>query len=243
MNAIYSNIDVTSITTRRKKSTMAASSVVTVTQQNASLIIDEILSQKEEEDITKMLEETSKLTEEIKSGDGKNLFGDEEDEEDGTKGCAKQGWVAGVKIKDKSLEKLSEEVTLDQLNEVFGRIGECFQDLEIALEQYEVSLEFSQSEIKKLKKENSALRGEVKTLENKGRRNEYQIGEVEEKFERLDTITRKKNLVFEGIMESKPGERENTQQIIYDVFDQMKIDPAVTPATEQARTAEQGPDP
>ena len=64
-------------------------------------------------------------------------------------------------------------------------------------------------------------------LEKEEKRNNYQISDLDEKIERLDTVVRKKNLGFEGVPEMNPGEKENMQRLVYDVFDQMSINHTV----------------
>ena len=213
------------VTTRKKGNKMAASTVVTLTQANASLIIDEILSQKEHEDVRKMLHDENELHEpginnpddtEPKKPEPTELESDEEDEIDVIKKQNKRG-----------LGQLREDCSIDDLNEVLGRVGLRFDNMEQTLEEYQVSLEFSQNEIDKLKKENRELKLKITKLEKEDRRNEYQVKDLDEKFERLDTVTRKRNLVFEGVPESDTNNKEDTQQKIYKVFDQMRIDHSV----------------
>ena len=198
------------ITTRRKKNNMAARTTTEVMMNeemmaNTSLIIDEILSQKEKEDVTKMLEE----------------------EEDVDKWAPTKGWVREVPKCHHTISKLLEDTTLDDLNEVMGRIGERFNENEVWMEEYRQSLEFSQKEIEDLKSENKELKLKIKLLEREDSRNDYQINDLEEKFGKLETQTRKRNLVLEGIEEPRAGEKEDLQHRIYSIFDQMGIDHAV----------------
>ena len=120
--------------------------------------------------------------------------------------------------------KLLEETTVGELNGVLGRISEHFYEHDVALDELRTSLEFSQLEIDDLKKENDKLKEDIKALKIEGRRNEFQIQDLDNNHERLDTQARKKNLVFEGVDEAKQGDKEDLQRLMYNIFDQMKID-------------------
>ena len=210
MNQGSTEIDTSNVTTRKRKSKMAATSTLTVTATNTSLIIDEILSQAEKEDVTKSLEEERKL-------EGKS------DDDD----CPTKASITKSKRPRSGIDKLLEDTSLDDLNVVLGRIGERFTSLDEALDEYQVSLEYSQQEIEDLKKENESLKNKIKKLETEDQRNKFHIRELDEKFERLDTTGRRKNLVFDGVPEAERGEKEDLQRIIYNIFDQMKINHAV----------------
>ena len=149
--------------TIRRKSKMAASTVVTVTEQNTSLIIDELLSQDEKDDIKRMLEDEHKIhkPEPAPIGEPK-------------KGEAKPGNTKppGERCMKKGMEKILKDASLDDLNDVLGRVGERFDELERSMEDLQLSLEFSQNEIDDLKKENLKLKQEVKKLRKVDHRNE-----------------------------------------------------------------------
>ena len=230
------------ITTRRKKNKMAASTVVATSEQNASLYIDDILSQHEEDEITKMMEEEERVNNNADDHENKNKLctdsngtgeGDGDSDSDGDDdGDVKppdddKGNTTGTPRKSRGMDKLLEETTIDDLNDVLDKIGIWFDEMDQSLDEYRASLEFSQGQIDDLKKENEQLKLKIKTLEKEDGRNEYQIKDLDEKCERLDTLARKRNLIFEGVGETDGQNRENTQRVLYDIFDQMGIDHSV----------------
>ena len=60
------------------------------------------------------------------------------------------------------------------------------------------SLEFSQKEITDLKKENADLKKLIGNLEIEDRRTQFQMQDIVDKVNKLDTMTKRKNLVIEG---------------------------------------------
>ena len=84
------------------------------------------------------------------------------------------------------------------------------------------SLEYSYKEIADLKKENENLRLLMTNLEIEDKRTQIQVNDVTEKLDRLDSVTKKRNLLFEGIPETV-GKRENINAVISAVFDQLSI--------------------
>ena len=213
--------------TRKTKSNMAASTVVTMTEQNTSILIDEILTQMEEKDVVRMLEEESKVS----KGEDFNEEDDVDDEDQDDIQCAQPSMddkekTKGAKYKD-GIDRIMEEASLDDLNDVLGKISGHLRDHDTTIEELRTSLEFSQSEIDELKTENKKLKQEITALRREDKRNEYHMQDLDNKHERLDTLARKKNLVFEGVQEAKQGEKEDLQRILYGIFDQMNIDHSV----------------
>ena len=98
--------------------------------------------------------------------------------------------------------------------------------LEDTVKSLEDSLEFSYKEIADLKKENGDLRLLMGNLEMEDRRTQFQVKDVNEKLDRLDSVSKKKNLLFEGIPEST-GKREDVIKIIWNIFDQLNVDKGV----------------
>ena len=71
------------------------------------------------------------------------------------------------------------------------------------------------------------LKKKLTEIKKEERRNQYQTSDLDDKVDKLDTIVKKKKLFFEGVPEIGPGEKENTQWLIYDVFYQMNINHSV----------------
>ena len=66
----------------------------------------------------------------------------------------------------------------------------------------EDSLEFAYNQIADLKKENGDLRLLMNNLEMEDRRTQYQVKDDVDKLDKLDSATKKQNLLFEGIPET-----------------------------------------
>ena len=94
--------------------------------------------------------------------------------------------------------------------------------LEDTVKSLEDSLEFSYKEIADLKKENKDLRLLMGSLDTEDKRTQFQVKELSEKLDRVDSVTKKRNLIFEGIPEMT-GRREDVDRVIYDVFDQLSV--------------------
>ena len=99
-------------------------------------------------------------------------------------------------------------------------------ELKTAVKGLETSLEYSQQEIDDLKKENLALKVKLGALELEDKRTQFQVRGVEEKMDRLETTTKKKNLLLEGIPE-QDGRREHVDKTVSDLFDELNINTGV----------------
>ena len=86
----------------------------------------------------------------------------------------------------------------------------------------EKSLEFSHQEIKDLRKENADLKTRLDALELEDKRSQFQAKLVDDKLYRLETTTKRKNLIFEGVPEID-GKREDVVKTIGSLFDQLKV--------------------
>ena len=111
----------------------------------------------------------------------------------------------------------------DMLNQLMNRSA----DVNITVKEMEKSLEFSYKEIKDLKKENVALKLRLDNLELEDRRTQFHAKATDDKLDRLETATKKKNLILEGIPE-QDGRREVLEKTISDVFDQLDVRKGVT---------------
>ena len=63
-------------------------------------------------------------------------------------------------------------------------------------------------------------------MEIEDRRTQFQVKMMEGKVDKLDTITKKKNLILEGIPEIE-GRREITEKTVEDLFDQLGVDKGI----------------
>ena len=97
-----------------------------------------------------------------------------------------------------------------------------FDNVEKNCADYKVSLEFTQGEVVDLKEENAALKEALQELTLEVDRNAYAIQKLSGKHENLDTATKRKNIIFEGVPESQGG-RENLHDTIYQIFTEMGI--------------------
>ena len=89
-------------------------------------------------------------------------------------------------------------------------------------ETLKTSLEYTQEEVQDIKEENATLRESLKELSLEIQRNTYAIQKLTTKNENLETTTRKKNLIFEGVPEQQGG-RENLHETIYNIMTELGI--------------------
>ena len=151
-----------------------------------------------------------------------SLSGDREEPRAGVKpdevNNTKVGISEGSQGSDlaKVVSKLSVmEAILIRLDDKSTKMNETVRDLED-------SLEFSQNEIVNLKKENAELRQHLGAVETEDKRTQFQVNSLEDKLDKLETATKRKNLVIEGIPESEGG-KEHTEKAIGNLFDQLGV--------------------
>ena len=89
----------------------------------------------------------------------------------------------------------------EEMHRKLDTLVDRFDKIEKISGEYEVSLEFTQDQVKGLKEENAVLREALQELSLECKRNTHAIQGLTTKQENLDTITRKRNLVFEGLPE------------------------------------------
>ena len=124
-----------------------------------------------------------------------------------------------------SANKPVKEIITEMERKFDGRV----RSLQQALVSYRESLEFTQREVDSLKDENVNLKNKIEDLEMEEKRNEYQVKKVDEKVDKQDTLSRRKNLVIKGIPESSnKKEKENLQPVIYGLMDQMGVRKDIT---------------
>ena len=91
----------------------------------------------------------------------------------------------------------------------------------------ETSLEFSQHEVDVLKKENKKLMERLDAYDIEEKRTQFQFKAVDDRMEKLETATKKKNLLFEGVLEQE-GTKEDVQKTVFGVLDKLNIGKAIT---------------
>ena len=104
---------------------------------------------------------------------------------------------------------------------ILGHSGGRLNELDTTVQNLKTYLEYSQPEVD-LKKENKALKQRMEALQLEDKRTQFQVKGVEDKLDKLETTTKKKNLLFEGIPEQE-GKRENVNKMIYDILDQLHV--------------------
>ena len=122
--------------------------------------------------------------------------------------------------KNVAAKLLEVDSILKQLGGNSARLGNTVKDLQ-------TSLEYSQKEVDELKRENQALKLKMGTIELEDRRTQFQIKSVDDKLDKLETTSKRKNLLFEGIRE-QDGRKEDVDKIISDLFDQMNVTTGVS---------------
>ena len=112
------------------------------------------------------------------------------------------------------------------INGLISRLDNKTTKLDVEVQELKHSLEFSQQEVDILKQENKKLKDRMGLLETEDKRTQYQVTSVEDKVDRLETIGKKKNLLFEGVPE-KDGGREDTEKTVSDIFDQLAVNKSI----------------
>ena len=105
-------------------------------------------------------------------------------------------------------------------------LAESFNTVEKVCEGFQTLIEFTQEEVQDLKEENLALKETLKELSLEIQRNTYAIQKLGTKHENLEVITKKKNLIFEGVPEHQGG-RENIHEPVCNILSEMDIHKAI----------------
>ena len=84
------------------------------------------------------------------------------------------------------------------------------------------SLEFSQKEVDALKSENAQLKQKLGDTIMEDRKTQFQVNALESKVDRIETTTKRKNLIIEGVPEME-GRNENVEKSICELFDQLQV--------------------
>ena len=116
---------------------------------------------------------------------------------------------------------------VDLMEELITLLDNKTTRMDATVTALETSLEFSQSEVEILKKENKDLKQQLCNLNIEDRRTQFQVNAVEEKVDRLETNTKKRNLLVEGIMENG-GRDEDVEKTICQLFDQLAVSQGIS---------------
>ena len=150
------------------------------------------------------------------SGNGK-AEGDDNEDNSGD-GRAERG-------QDQRLDSNQVTARLAEVDKKLGDLGHRSTILTNLVGGLRESLEFSQKEMEELKAENRELRQKVNDLETEESRSAYQMNKLDEKVDRVDTHSRRKNLIFEGVPEE--GGKEDVCKTIWKLFDQLNINAGI----------------
>ena len=89
----------------------------------------------------------------------------------------------------------------DELHRKLDTLADRFEKIEKISDDYKISLEFTQGEVKDLQQENVELKEALAELSLEIKRNTHAIQGLTTKQENVDTLTKRRNLVFEGVPE------------------------------------------
>ena len=134
------------------------------------------------------------------ASDPKNEEGGESGSEDGD---ARPEDVINM---SKELRRMTVRVSL--MDKLLSDVGDKSDELTVKVGELQASLEFSQLEVDTLKGENQTLRQKLADLEIENSRSTYQMKKMEEKIDKVDTYSRRRNLIFEGIPEAVDGKED-----------------------------------
>ena len=126
----------------------------------------------------------------------------------------------------KYLNQATAAERLAQLDDLLVYLNTDSTKMAGTVKHLENSLEYSHKEIADLKKENASLKLRLGNIETEDKRTQFQIKDVADKLDKLDSFSKKKNLIFEGIAE-KEGKREETEKVISSLFDQLQVNKGV----------------
>ena len=131
---------------------------------------------------------------------------------------------AGTKVTEKDLSLLFAK--LEKMDGVLTALNDNSLKNNTTISDLKTSLEFSQKEIDGLKAENVQLKQKLGEVVMEDKRTQFQVTSMESKLDKIETITKKKNLIIEGIPEIE-GRNENVEKSIGRLFDQMAIEKQV----------------
>ena len=126
----------------------------------------------------------------------------------------------------KYLDPAVAAVRLARVDELLELLNDDSVKLASTVRHLEHSLDFSHKEIADLKKENADLKLKLGNIETEDRRTQFQIKDVADKLDKLDSVSKKRNLLFDGIPEID-GRREESGKVISNLFDQLNINKGI----------------
>ena len=115
---------------------------------------------------------------------------------------------------------------MEMIDDMLTRLSNSSDGVNSTVMGLEKSLEFSYKEIKDLKKENIALKTRLEAVELEEKISQFQAKIVDDKLDRLETTTKKRNLIFEGVPEID-GKREEVDKTIGALFEQLGVQEGV----------------
>ena len=123
------------------------------------------------------------------------------------------------------LDEVSRRVKI--VDGLISKLDDREKEMKTAVKELVHSLEFSQHEIDVLKQENVTLKQRLSILELEDRRSQFQMSNIKDKVDRLETVSKKKNLVFEGVPEQRDSRREDLEKIVGNIFDQLSVSKSI----------------
>ena len=166
------------------------------------------------------------LERDAKINNDANGMNGQDSENGSTSGDGGNGEATDVKPGCLSVDQYHDQeavvTRLLEVDELLLGLGNRSGKLEQTVKDLVTSLEYSQSEIDKLKRENTKLRTHIESMENEDKRTQYQVKKTEVKLEKLETASKKKNLVIEGIPEVD-GSVEDVEKTLGKLFDRLQI--------------------
>ena len=121
---------------------------------------------------------------------------------------------------DTMFEKMS------MVEDILSMISERSTNLGGTVRELTASLEFSQQEIVALKQENEEMKKKLEAVVLEDKKTQFQVEAVEDKVDRLETSSKRNNLIVEGLPEPD-GRREDVEKTIGQLFDQLSVNKGV----------------
>ena len=119
-------------------------------------------------------------------------------------------------------ELASISAKLEKMDAVLHAMNGNSTKFDTTVSELITSLEYSQKEIDGLKAENAQLKQKMGEIIMEDKRTQFQVNAIENKLDRIETTTKKKNLIIEGVPELE-GRNENVEKTISVLFDQLRV--------------------